>query len=208
MDTFAHITIPLLILLALRVNTRKALIMLPLAVVPDLDLFFRQHRLLFHNMFFAIVIPLLIVIYIRKYKPKYLDYAWIGLFYLASHLILDLSVGTALLYPLTTDFYQITANLYVNFWGPFPFPWLETSFNVISAESTVSIGEQLGPSEAVQRYPSMSDTSSGLLITLLLAAAMYFEKSRVFITEVQNLIKDIIYNFKDVIKDKIKIKKE
>ncbi len=204
MDTFAHITIPLLILLALRINTRKALLMLPLAVIPDLDLFFRQHRLLFHNVFFIIVIPLIVVIYMHKYKPKYYDYAWIGLFYLASHLILDLSEGIALFYPLTTDFYQITANLYVNFWGPIPFPWLESSFDVIAAESTVAIGEQLGPSEAVQRYPSMSDTSSGLLITLLLAAMMYFEKSRVFISEVRKLIEDIFHYFKDLLLNLIK----
>lgn len=195
MDTFAHVAIPLLILLALKVDTRKAVIMLPLAVVPDLDLFFRGHRMLFHNVFVLIFIPLIITLLIMNYRPRYTEYAWIGMFYLIAHLILDLGDGVALLYPLTTDFYQISTNLYVNFWGPIPYPFFDSSVKVIAAESTVAIGEQLGPSEAVQRYPSMSDTSSGLLLTMLLAAVMYFERSRVIAAEVWNLVKDILQLF-------------
>ncbi len=200
MDTFAHITIPLLILLALRVDTRKALIMLPLAVVLDLDLFFNYHRLLFHNLFVAVIIPLLIAYYIRQHKPEYYDYALIGIFYLASHLILDFSEGIALFYPLSTDFYQITVSVYVDFWGTIPYPSLDAAWNVISAESTVAIGERIGAGEAVRRYPSVSDTSSGLFLTIALAAVMYFEKSRVFIEEVWNLITDIVTDFFKVFK--------
>ncbi|MFO8109182.1 MAG: metal-dependent hydrolase [Thermoplasmata archaeon] len=196
MDTFAHITIPLLVLLALKIDTRKAVIMLPLAVIPDLDLFFRGHRLLFHNLFAILFVPIILTLFIWKYKPEYGNYAWIGVFYLTAHLILDLSEGTALFYPITTDFYQITANLYVNFWGSIPYPSFDTSINVIAAESTVAIGEHLGPSEAVQRYPSMSNTSSGLLLTILLAGLMYFEKSRVIMQEILGLVKDIAAAFK------------
>lgn len=191
MDIFTQVTIPLLILLAMRVKTRKALLMLPFTMVIDLDVFFRAHRMLFHNLFVALIIPLIITIYIKKYKPKYLDYAWIAFFYVFASLIFDLSDGVALLYPLLTDFYYLQISMYIQFIGPIPLPDFNLNYGVWMAEQTVSIGEHLGAAETASRYPSMSDTSTGLLFTLIVAAVMYFEKSRVFLNEVIRLVKDI-----------------
>lgn len=203
MDTFAHIVIPLIILLALRVDTRKALIMLPLAIVPDLDLFFRAHRLLFHNVFVIVVLPLLFALYIRRYYPKYFPYAWIGMFYLCSHLVLDLSEGVALLYPLTTDFYTIQASMVFAFWNGIPYPSFRFLYDVFPAETTVSIGEGLGAGEAVTRYDSVSDVSTGLFLTILVAAAMYIDKSRSFLDTVYRLLREIFYELPLSLLDKI-----
>ena len=197
MDTFAHIVIPLLVLLALRVDTRKALIMLPLAVIPDLDIFLRAHRLLFHNVFVLVILPLLIGYYVYTYHRKYFPYAWIGIFYLVSHLILDLSEGIALLYPLTTDFYAIRANMVFGFWNGIPYPSFRFIFNVIPAERTVAIGDKLGPGEAITRYESVSDVSSGLLFTIVVAGLMYFDKGKRFLDIVKELTLDILNTIRE-----------
>ncbi len=197
MDTFAHIVIPLLVLLALRVDTRKALIMIPLAVMPDLDLFFRAHRLLFHNVFVLVLLPMLFGIYIYYYHRKYFPYAWIGIFYLCAHLVLDLSEGIALFYPLTTDFYAIQASMVFAFWNGIPYPSFRFLFDIIPAERTVSIGEGLGPGEAATRYESVSDVSTGLFFTMIVAALMYFERSQRFLIIVKELIIEIIIVFKE-----------
>ncbi len=191
MDTFAHVVIPLLVLLALRVDTRKSLIMLPLAVIPDIDIFFRAHRLLFHNVFVLVILPVLFGVYIYYYHRKYFPYAWIGIFILCSHLVLDLSEGIALLYPLTTDFYMIQASMVFGFWNGIPYPSFRFLFDIIPAETTVSIGDGLGPGEAVTRYESVSDISTGLFFTIIVAAMMHFEKSRRFVIIVKDLIVDI-----------------
>ncbi len=192
MDTFAHIVIPLLVLLALRVDTRKALMMLPLAVIPDLDIFFRAHRLLFHNVFVLVLLPMLFGVYIYHYHRKYFPYAWIGIFYLCAHLVLDLSEGIALLYPLTTNFYAIQASMVFGFWNGIPYPSFRFLFDIIPAERTVSIGEGLGPGEAITRYESVSDVSTGLFFTIAVAAMMYIDRSRRFVTIVAKLTRDII----------------
>ncbi len=166
--------------------------MLPLAVIPDVDIFFRAHRLLFHNVFVLVLLPLLLGYYIYHYHRKYFPYAWIGIFYLAAHLILDLSEGVALLYPLTTDFYTIQANMAFGFWNGIPYPSFRFIFNIIPAERTVAIGDKLGPGEALTRYESVSDVSSGLLFTIVVAGLMYFDKGKRFLVIVKELIFDIL----------------
>lgn len=191
MDTFAQLTIPLIILLAMRIKTRKAVLMLPAALLIDLDVFFRYHRLLFHNIFVAFLLPLLIVLYIKKYRSEYFDYAWIGFFYVFSSLLFDLGQGVALIYPITSNFYFFKASIFVQIWHGIPLPDPQISYGIWSASQTVSVGESLGAAETSARYASMSQTSVGLLFTLLLAAAMYFRKSHTFLKEIWELIVDI-----------------
>ncbi len=192
MDTFAHITIPLLILLALRVKTRKVLLMLPFSVVMDLDFFFRgMHRMLFHNIFLIIIIPLIIIIYLDKYHPKYREYGMIGFFFLIAHLILDLGVGEALLYPFVTDFYYFELEMFFQFIGPIPIPDLSVDFGIILAEDTAVVGENQGAAEGATQYASVSNISSGLFFTLVVAALMYYKKSFTFLKEAWDLLIDI-----------------
>lgn len=204
MDTLGQIIIPLLVLLAFRVNTKKALLILPFTMILDLDVFFRYHRLLFHNIFVALFLPLMITLYIYKYKPEYFEYSWIALFYVFTSLILDLGEGIAILYPLTTNFYFFNATMYFQFWNIIPIPDLAVEFGTITAESTVAVGERVGAIETASRYQSMSETSSGLVLTILIAASMYFEKSKTFLITCKELSQDITYTIKNFIIKRIK----
>lgn len=205
MDTFAQITIPFLILLALRVDTRKVLLMLPFTFLIDLDVFFAgTHRLLFHNIFVACLLPLAYLIYIKEYHKKYFEYAWIAFFFIISSLILDLGQGVALIYPLSTDFYYLQAEILFKFWGPIPIPDIVFNFGTWAAEKTVIVSENIGAKETVTRYPSMSNTSFGLFFTLLIAAVMYYEKSFQLLKEVKSLIEDVIKQLMMKIKEIIK----
>lgn len=208
MDLFAHITIPLLILLALRVDTRKILVMLPFAVILDLDVFFGYHRFLFHNLLVAFLLPLMWTILIYKYKKEWFSYAWIALFFMVSHLILDITEGIALFYPVLTTFYDVEVSLYIqDFVGPIPIPDFSIIVNTVEAHQTVAVGEGLGATETAQRYPTMDNVSVGILFTLIVASIMYFKKSYVFIKEVYKLIQDIyewILNKMNLILKKVK----
>ncbi|MFW6176082.1 MAG: hypothetical protein ACOC40_00125 [Thermoplasmatota archaeon] len=202
MDTFAQITIPILILLALRIDTRKVLLMLPFTLLIDLDVFFAgTHRLLFHNLFVAGLLPLAYIIYIKKYHRKYFEYAWIAFFFIISSLILDLGQGVALIYPISTNFYYVHAEIMFQFWGPIPLPDLVFDFGIWEAEQTVIVSENLGAKETVTRYPSMSNTSFGLFFTLIIAALMYYEKSYLFLKELKSLLKDILNYIKNKLKE-------
>ncbi len=207
MDTFAQVTIPLIVLLALRVKTRKAVLLLPATLLIDLDVFFRYHRLLFHNLFVAFFLPLLIVFYVRKYHPEYFDYAWIGLFYVFTSLLFDLGQGVALFYPLTSNFYFFKASIYVQIWHGLPLPDPQMSYGIWAPSQTIAVGEKLGAAETSARYASMSETSVGLLFTLIVAALMYFRKSQTFLKEVWELILDIMLWIRDTFISIFKIEK-
>ena len=199
MDTFAQVTIPLLVLLAFRVNTRKILVMLPFTMVLDLDVFFTYHRLLFHNIFVAFLFPLMITLYVYEYKREYFDYALIAFFYVFTSMLFDLGEGIALFYPVMTDFYFFKASMYIQLWGPIPLPDFHIELGTIAAETTAAIGERLGAAETASRYPSMSETSAGLLFTILIAAAMYFEKTQTFLKILRNLLRDIFEKIKSIL---------
>jgi membrane-bound metal-dependent hydrolase YbcI (DUF457 family) len=114
MDPVLHIALPLLLLLALRVDARMAVLLAPLAIFPDFDAAFGLHRAAFHNFFVIIVIPVALLVYSRLERPSWLPWALVAQFYLASHVVLDLA-GVAFLWPFVTDqIYfdpQITFNL-------------------------------------------------------------------------------------------------
>ena len=102
MDPFQHLILPLLFLLALRIDTRRAVMFAPLAVLPDFDALFGLHRALGHSFIPILVLPMLILLYTRYYRPEWMLSALIVQFYLASHVILDLG-GVAFLWPIVPE---------------------------------------------------------------------------------------------------------
>ena len=102
MDPFQHLLLPLLFLLAIRIDTRKALLFAPLAVLPDFDALFGLHRELGHSFIPILVAPLLVIAYARFWRPEWLLSALIAQFYLASHIVLDLG-GVAFLWPFASE---------------------------------------------------------------------------------------------------------
>lgn len=72
-----------------------------LALTPDLDALFLVHRSFTHSLITLLIAstPLLLIIY--RFKPEIVKYGFMGFFFVASHIALDLSTGyTPLLWPL------------------------------------------------------------------------------------------------------------
>ncbi len=102
MDPLMHLVLPLLFLLALRVDTRRAVLLAPLAVLPDLDALFGLHRALGHSFIPIVLVPMAVLVYSKLKRPEWVAAALIAQFYLASHVILDLG-GVAFLWPFVQE---------------------------------------------------------------------------------------------------------
>ena len=51
MDLLFHILIPLMLVLIAGVDRKKALMLAPIAIIPDLDILFSAHRVYLHTIF-------------------------------------------------------------------------------------------------------------------------------------------------------------
>ena len=102
MDPFQHLLLPLLFLLAIRIDTRRVLLFAPLAVLPDFDALLGLHREFGHSFIPILIVPLLVIAYARFRRPEWLLSALIVQFYLASHVVLDLG-GVAFLWPFVSE---------------------------------------------------------------------------------------------------------
>lgn len=112
MDPFMHLLLPLLFLLAARIDAKRALLFAPLAILPDFDALFGLHRALFHSFVPILVLPLIFVVYSRLRRPEWMLGSVIALFYLVSHVVLDLG-GVAFFWPLVQE--QFYLDLEVQF---------------------------------------------------------------------------------------------
>ncbi|HIH01068.1 TPA: metal-dependent hydrolase [Thermoplasmata archaeon] len=102
MDPFQHLLLPLMFLLAIRMDHRRAIMFAPLAVLPDFDALFDLHRALGHSFVPILIVPMAILLYSRYRRPEWLLSALIVQFYLASHVVLDLG-GVAFLWPMIPE---------------------------------------------------------------------------------------------------------
>ena len=104
-----HLIVPLLALLIVsrKEDWKYVLLLLPLAVVSDLDTFLTQHRALLHNIF----IPFLLLLAgwkMREYRTIFVICA----VYFASHVILDMfGGGVVLFYPFYDRMAFVDASL-------------------------------------------------------------------------------------------------
>ena len=104
-----HLIVPLLALIILcrKEGHKYILLLLPLAVLPDIDTYAAQHRALLHNIFIPALL-LFIGLSIKKMKAAFL----IAGVYFASHVILDMFGGGVLLfYPVYNEMAFIDASL-------------------------------------------------------------------------------------------------
>lgn len=95
MDLLTHIFLPLIFIFAAGITKEwRVLLLSPLAILPDLDVFLGIHRGMLHSLLIIIPLVLLSFIFLRRYS-KYIA------FFLSSHLFLDfLSGGVPFFYPL------------------------------------------------------------------------------------------------------------
>lgn len=104
-----HLIVPLLALLIVtkREHHQYVLVLLPLAVVSDVDTFFTQHRALLHTMLIPLIL-LLLGWYFKQHRPIFT----IASVYIASHVFMDIfHGGVVFLYPLYHEMVFIDASL-------------------------------------------------------------------------------------------------
>lgn len=177
MDPIMHIVLPLLVLLALRIDARKAILFAPLAVLPDFDAFFGLHRAVFHSFVPIVVIPVALILYSKYRRPEWMLSALLVQFYLASHVVLDLG-GVAFLWPMTTDMFYMDPELRFNMQGGLNFEWhFRAGF---------------------MKYKEMGDTdfiaqsTFGFLILIVLAAVIYRHEAKSAVMRVLEIVRKAI----------------
>lgn len=114
MDLLFHMLIPTMLALIAGLDRKKALMLAPIAIIPDLDMLLNAHRVYLHT----ILIPLAISIPLLYYRKKGNQHGQIllpaSLYYL-SHLLLDFFNGpVALFWPLTNIGYGLKTGITVN----------------------------------------------------------------------------------------------
>jgi len=97
-DPVVHLILPLLLLLAAKQDSRLVVPLSIFAILPDFDSLLGPHRMVLHNLFVVVGIPLAFILIARVKKPSFVLPGMIVMFYLVSHIILDMS-GVALFYP-------------------------------------------------------------------------------------------------------------
>lgn len=104
-----HLVLPMLLLLALRLEPRRVLILAPLAIVPDLDAVW-LHRAALHNIFITLALPLAFIVYSKLKRPDLFMSTLIAQFYLFSHVVLDLG-GVSILWPFVEDMWYFNPDI-------------------------------------------------------------------------------------------------
>lgn len=108
-----HLIIPLMLLLLLSRRTKTIFILLPFAVLPDLDYFF-YHRALLHNVFLPLI-PALLILLSKTKLGNFRFLGWVRdhqhalliiCFYLSSHIFLDyFDEGIVFFFPISNALY-------------------------------------------------------------------------------------------------------
>lgn len=104
-----HLIVPLLALMIVsrKENQKYVFLLLPLALLPDVDTFASEHRALLHNMFIPLILALSGLL-IMKYRAIFL----IASAYIASHVLLDMFTGgVVLFYPAYNGMAFVDASL-------------------------------------------------------------------------------------------------
>jgi len=174
MDPVLHLALPLLFLLALRVDTRKAVLLAPLAIIPDFDAAFGLHRAAFHNFIFVIIVPVALMAYSKMKRPEWLPWAVVAQFYLASHVVLDLG-GVAFAWPIVKD--QI-------YFDP------EVTFNLqggVNFEFLFRYG--LRPYTPMGTTDFLSETGFALIFLAILMTAIFRREARASLRKLWEIIK-------------------
>ncbi len=116
MDPLMHLLLPVLFILALRIDTKKVLLFAPLAILPDFDAAFQLHRAVFHSFIPVLVVPVGLILYSKFKRPEWMLGALLAQFFLASHIVLDLG-GVAFAWPFTTEMLYFDPELTFNMQG-------------------------------------------------------------------------------------------
>lgn len=147
-DPITHLVIPLLVLLAAKQSPRLVVPLAFFAIFPDFDSIVGPHRMVLHNVFVIVLIPLAFLLFARYKRPELLLPGMIAAFYLSSHILLDMD-GVAFFYPIDQTAYMFVPHLefftapdfhfafYVE-WGSMSLP-AKNEYNLLSSISIAYI---------------------------------------------------------------------
>jgi len=108
-EPLIHLIIPLLLLLLICDKDKRTLIFIlsPIAIIPDLDIFY-DHRGLLHNIFILVGILAVSKLFSEKWKPTLIIISA----YFVSHIVLDMfNGGVGLLYPFHNMLFVIKTEI-------------------------------------------------------------------------------------------------
>lgn len=176
MDPLLHLMLPLLLVLALRIDPRKAVLLAPLAILPDFDALIGLHRAALHSFVPTLVLPLALIAYSKLKKPEWMLSALLVQFYLASHIVLDLG-GVAFLWPVVQDQIYFEPEITFTVEGGLDFGFsLEYGLRPLAEMGTVSF---------------LSDAGFALLFLGVLFAAVFRHEAKKGILGLVQVLKDL-----------------
>ena len=177
MDPVMHLLLPVLLLLALRVETKAVILLAPLTILPDFDAAFELHRAVFHSFIPVIVLPVALILYAKVKRPEWMLWALIVQFYLASHVLLDLG-GVSFMWPFTTDMLYFDPELKFNMIGG------------INFEFHLRYGVR--PYEEMGETDFIAESTFGLLLVFVLAIALYRKEAFGAVKKVWAILREAI----------------
>ena len=173
-----HLLLPLLMLLALRIETRTVILLAPLTILPDFDAFFGLHRAVFHSFIPVLVVPVCLILYSKYKRPEWMLSALIVQFYLASHVALDLG-GVAFLWPFTTDMFYIDPELRFNMQGGLNFEW--------HFDAGIKDYQEMAETDFI------AESTFGLLALIVIAAVIYRREARSAIVRIWTIVREGLF---------------
>jgi len=144
------------------VDRRKAFMLAPIAIIPDLDVLLTAHRVYLHTLFIPIAIAA--VSYLYKFKKgSHHDLIFLASLFYLSHLLLDFFPGpVAILWPLTNVGYGLDVGLAVSQQSTIPSMQLRLA---VTAEQ-IQIPNMVTNAEVVT--PQSVVTAILLLVTIIM----------------------------------------
>jgi membrane-bound metal-dependent hydrolase YbcI (DUF457 family) len=189
MDPLFHFIFPVLILLALKIEPRKVLLLSPFTLLPDLDALIPPHRAVLHNLVICLIIPMIFIFYSYYRKKEYLGHFLIIQFFLISHLVLDIDAGgVALFYPFSDDAYHLSVSLVMS---------SESGGQSLKWVVEYGVHDKPTPLEEVD-VDAFSSLVFVMILVIIIAMTHFPDETRKFIDELKlkNLKEKNFFKFK------------
>ena len=151
-----HFAVPFAAFTALGLKPELAFLLSLLALTPDLDVLLHYHRSITHSLipWIIITMPLLAL----NWESGSVNVIILALLALTSHILLDLTGYTPILYPIVKDSYRINVNFNMHLGSS---PNFKFNLKVMSRPTTF---------KPIERLDAKLFTGEGLLISLILLA--------------------------------------
>jgi len=126
-DLLFHMLIPLMLLLIAGLDRRKALMLAPVAIIPDLDVLLVAHRVYLHTIFIPTAAVIICLLLYELKRGELLNFSpptqemFLATTYYCSHILLDLFTGVvAIFWPITSLGYGLNVGITVNQYSVIP----------------------------------------------------------------------------------------